>query len=172
LKELVQKLRGGDRRSIGKANAVVREVLAAPSLYGEIIDGLTDEDPLIRMRCADIAEKVSSRHPDWLKPYKRKLIELAARTQEQELRWHLAQMAPRLDLDARERRRIETVLMDFLQDKSRIVQVSALQALADLSIDDANLRRRVLGILEDLRHSASPAVRARARKLLAHFRPR
>lgn len=150
---------------------MVRAVLAAPFRFGEIVAGLAHEDLLVRMRCADVAEKVSKEHPDWLQSHKRKLLELADRPSEQELRWHLAQMLPRLDLTSREHRRVEAIMLDYLQDKSRIVQVSALQGLADLSSGDPKLRRRLLVLLQDLRRSAGPAVRVRARKLLARLKP-
>jgi hypothetical protein len=63
---LTGQLRGGDRRSIGKSNIVVGRIVRDPARFAGIIDGLTDDDPLVRMRCADVAEKVSLLHPDWL----------------------------------------------------------------------------------------------------------
>jgi len=96
---LPDELTGGDRRSIGKSNAVVRKLLRDPARFKEIIAGFSHDDPLVRMRCADVAEKVSLKHPQWLQPYKRKLLQLAAHSAEQEMRWHLAQMVPRLGLD-------------------------------------------------------------------------
>jgi len=162
----VRALAGGDRRSIGKANSVVRAVLREPQRFAEIIDGLSDDDPLARMRCADVAEKVSLQHPEWLRPYKRRLLALADRAAEQELRWHLAQMLPRLDLDRTQRRRAAAIMRGYLHDKSRIVQTFALQALADLATTDAALRRSVRPLIETLARTGSPAVRARARKLI------
>jgi HEAT repeat protein len=170
MRELLQELLGGDRRSIGRANVVVREVLAAPSRFSGIVDGLTHRNPLIRMRCADVAEKITSRHADWLQPYKRRLLELAEGSKEHELRWHLAQMLPRLDLDRGERRLTEGILRGYLNDESKIVQTFALQGLADLSASDPKLRRKLLPLIEHLQHSGSAAVRARARKLLRRFK--
>jgi hypothetical protein len=57
------------------------------------------------MRSAGAVEKVSSQRPEWLAPHKRVLLDIAARTGEQELRWHLAQMLPRLPLTPAERQR-------------------------------------------------------------------
>lgn len=163
---LAHELAGGDRRSIGRSNSVVHKVLREPALFAEIIAGLGDDNPLVRMRCADVAEKVSLQHPQWLRPYKRRLFALADRATEQELRWHLAQMLPRLDLDPQERRRVEALMRRYLADKSRIVQTFALQALADLATTDASIRRRVRPLIETLARTGSPAVCARARKLL------
>jgi HEAT repeat protein len=160
-------LTGGDRRSIGNADLAVRQVLDDPALFAEIIGGLSHEDPLIRMRCADVAEKVSLVHPGWLTPHKPALVHLAATSTEQELRWHLAQMLPRLDLDGRERRVCAALMQSYLNDKSRIVQTFAMQALFDLSANDAGQRRKLLPLFEGLARDGSPAVRARARKLIA-----
>jgi hypothetical protein len=163
---LLSELTGGDRRSIGRSNVVVGKVLRDPTRFAEITDGLSDRDPLVRMRCADVAEKVSLAHPEWLRPFKRKLLGLAESTEEKELLWHLDQMVPRLDLDRNDRCRVEAIMLSYLDDKSRIVQTFALQALADLSLDDAELQRRMLPLIDALRRTGSPAVRARARKLL------
>jgi HEAT repeat protein len=171
MSKLVEQLGGGNRRSIGRSNAVAREVAAEPLRFAEIIDGLTHGDQLIRMRSADVAEKVSRRHPDWLQPYKQRLLELAEGSEEQELRWHLAQMLPRLDLANRERRRTEAILREYLKDESRIVQTFALQGLADLSVKDPKLRRTLLPLIDRLQREGSSAVRARARKLRREWEP-
>jgi hypothetical protein len=163
---LIHELSGGDRRSIGRSKAVVGKVLRDPSRFAEIIDGLSNDDPLVRMRCADVAEKVSLAHPEWLRPHKRRLLDLAARSVEQEVRWHLAQMLPRLDLNREERRRTEAILLGYLNDKSRIVDTFAVQALFDLSVSDPSLQQRVFLLLHDVERTGTPAMRARARRLL------
>ena len=163
---LLLELTGGDRRSIGRSNAVVRKLLGDPARFDEIIAGLSHDDPLVRMRCADVAEKVSLVHPEWLRPHKRGLLRLAAHSTEQEMRWHLAQMIPRLKLDRDERRRAEAIMLVYLDDRSRIVKTFAIQALFDLAIDDMARRRRLVPLFNELARSGSPAMRVRARKLI------
>jgi hypothetical protein len=58
-------------------------------------------------------------------------------------------------------------MQSYLNDKSRIVQTFAMQALFDLSANDAGQRRKLLPLFEGLARDGSPAVRARARKLIA-----
>ena len=84
--DILRELAGGDRRSIGKADRVAALVLKTPSLFGDVIGGFTQDDPLIRMRCADVAEKVSVAHPEWLQPYKVTLLSFASTVQEKEVR--------------------------------------------------------------------------------------
>jgi hypothetical protein len=162
-------LTGGDRRSIGRSNLVVRQVLANPSLFDQVIDGLSSQDVLIRIRCADVAEKVSATHPEWLQRHKQTLLSLADETQEKELRWHLAQMLPRLVLTPSERRTATGLLLRYLDDASRIVATFSLQALVDLAAEDARLRRRLSQMLQDIEHTGRPSLRVRARKLTARF---
>ena len=75
---LLSKLEGGDRRSIGRSDEVVSDVLKQPELFYVLVDGLTVEDPVIKMRASDAMEKISLEHPGYLLPYKKKLMKLAA----------------------------------------------------------------------------------------------
>ena len=162
----MQKLAGGDRRSIGRVDEVVTEVIKKPVLFKELIGGLFVEDPVVRMRAADAIEKITLSHAQYLKPHKQKILQLAAVATQQELRWHLAQIAPRLDLTPKEKIKVVNILFDYLQDKSNIVVTFSLQALADFAVDDRKLRPRVMGVLKELTKSGSPAVKNRGKKLL------
>ncbi len=171
MSDILKKLEGGDRRSIGRANEVVEEVLNDPTLFDPIFQGMLGDDSVVRMRCADVAEKVTARHPEYLEPYKQALIERVARIEQQEVRWHVAQMIPRLDWSAHQRAVVVEILTEYLDDPSKIVKTFAMQALADLAEEDASLRAQVIELLEGLTESGSPAMRSRGRKLLARLRP-
>lgn len=167
---ILKKLQGGDRRSIGMVDEVVGIVLGSPSLFEELINGLFIDDPVVRMRSADAVEKITLVKPDLLKPYKRKLIRLAADTEQQEVRWHMAQILPRLTLKPGDRKTIVDILFTYLNDKSKIVVTLALQALADFAAEDKKLRPRVVRVLEDLTETGSPAIKNRGRKLLERLK--
>ncbi len=66
---ILGKLQGGDRRSIGRSDEVVAQVLADPALLAPLAEGLLADDPLVRMRAADALEKVTAQHPDWLQAH-------------------------------------------------------------------------------------------------------
>jgi hypothetical protein len=166
---LLRMLKGGDRRSIGRADVVARAVMRQPKLLAQLIEGLTDADLLVRMRAADAAEKATRQHPEWLAPYKHHLLGDIADSNEAEVRWHVAQMLPRLMLDRREERKAVYILLHYLKDDSRIVKVSSMQALADLSMRDPTLRPRVVPLLTKLTNTGSAAMRSRGRRLLRMF---
>jgi hypothetical protein len=166
MKHIRDKLGGGDRRSIGKANWVVAVVKGEPALFGQLIEGLFDDDPLIRMRSADALEKVSATRPALLRPYKKTLIDCAASSDQQELRWHMAQICPRLLLNAIERRQLMDIMLDYLNDPSRIVKTFAMQAMVDLAVKDKRLLPKVTRHIKMLAATGSPAMRSRGRLLL------
>jgi len=168
--DVLEKLKGGDRRSIGRANEVVGDVLNDPALFGAVFNAMLDDDPIVRMRAADAVEKISEKHPEYLHSYKSVLIRQVAPIEQQEVRWHVAQMIPRLELGREERSRVTEILFGYLNDGSRIVQTCAIQALADLAEGDAGLLPRVIALLEELAGTGSAAVRNRGRKLLKRLK--
>jgi hypothetical protein len=169
---LLKRLRGGDRRSIGRSNEVVELVFKRPVLFAELIHGMCAADPLVRMRAADAAEKVSLKQPDLLRPFKGKLLRLLDEAEEQELRWHLAQMVPRLPLTSKERLRAAATFRRYLQDRSSIVKTCAMQAIADIAAHDESLLSEIKALLQDSMRSGTAAMKARARKLLSRFEAR
>lgn len=167
---VLDKLAGRDRRSIGRVNEVVEDVLCDPSLFEVVFNGMLGDDPIVRMRCADAVEKITSGHPEYLQPFKARLIHQVAQSEQQEVRWHVAQMIPRLDLSAEELEAVVVVLLDYLNDRSKIVKTFSMQALADLAERNTHLREPVICLLEELTETGSPAMRSRGRKLLKKLR--
>ena len=101
-----------------------------------------------------------------LQPYKQEVLGLAREAVQQELRWHLALMLPRLKMSASERRRAYDSLRVYLEDRGSIVRTHAMQGLADLARQDAALRADVAETIRELTRSGTAAMKARGRKLL------
>ncbi len=165
-KNILSLLEGGDRRSIGRADHVAAMVSDDPRLFPKLIAGLWSTDPLVRMRAADATEKVTRKRRELLHAYKKELLGLMAESQEQEMRWHLAVMVPRLRLNDKERQAAISSLSSYLQDQSSIVKTFALQGMADLARDEPGLRAEVVEILRAATRSGTAAMKARGRKLL------
>jgi hypothetical protein len=167
---ILKKLKGNDRRSIGRSNEVVKEVLANPSLFGDLLEGMVSQDPIIRMRAADAVEKITSKHPELLQPYKSKIIQQVSKIEQQEVRWHVAQLFSRLLLTHGERRGAVGILNNFMKDKSKIVRTFSMQALADIAEKDTELRAPIIEKLEELTKTGSPAMKSRGKKVLAKLK--
>lgn len=163
---MLEKLTGGDRRSIGRVDEVIADVLADPGLFDALFWGMVADDPLVRMRAADAVEKITVDRPAWLAPYKEALLTEVAVCEQQEVRWHVAQLLPRLALSPAERRQALAILQSYLSDQSKIVKTFAMQALADLAMQEPALKPEVIPVLKELTATGSPAMRSRGRKLL------
>jgi hypothetical protein len=135
-------------------------------LFETLFSGMLSEDPVVRMRSADAVEKITAKRPHLLHARKRELIQEVAQSKQQEVRWHVAQMLTRLELNKEEQETAVGILLHYLDDDSRIVKTFSMQALADFAHADASLRPRVLPLLEKLTETGSPAMRSRGRRLL------
>lgn len=163
---ILEKLAGTDRRSIGHADEVAQEIASNAELFAIVFEGMVSSDPVLRMRAADAVEKATRQNRRVLQPYKQRLLDEVAAVGQQEVRWHVVQILPRLPLSPTERNKALAILESFLQDESKIVQVNAMQALTDLAGDDEQLRQRLIPILARMTRTGSPAVRGRGRRLL------
>lgn len=166
---LLHKLEGGDRRSIERSEEVVADVLESPGLFSVLVAGLSADDAIVRMRAADAMEKISLIHPEYLRPHKKLLIGLAAKCGQKEVRWHLAQMLPRLKLNQNDTQNVIGILTAYFDDSSSIVKTLAMQALADIAFQTPELRPSVLTHLRELTLIGTPAMKARGRKLCAEM---
>jgi len=149
---------------------VVSDVLGNPELFHVLIEGLNVENPIIKMRASDAIEKASLEHPEYLLPYKKQLIELTSISEQKEVRWHMAQILPRLNLNHKENVAVVKILLTYLSGNSSIVNTFVMQAFADIAKTDEELRPSVLVHIGELAATGTPAMKARGRKLLAEFK--
>jgi hypothetical protein len=167
---IVELLRGGDPRSLKGVTRVVDDVLHDPARFDELMQAMAHDDAVVRMRAADAAEKISRTNPECLEPFKSTLLLAAAMAEQPSLRWHLAQIVPRLRLDAPERKHAAAVLRRYLSDTSAIVKTCAMQGLADIALADASLRPSIVPILRNATKTGTAAMRARGTRLLEALR--
>lgn len=117
------------------------------------------------MRCFDALEKLTRSSGDLLRPCAGDLLDAAQQTVQIEVRWHMAQILPKLELLAHKRNRRGRILIEYLEDSSRIVQAEALEALVTVAGREESFRPAALEAAEKASMSESPAVRARYRRL-------
>ena len=167
---MLDKLRGGDLRSIGRSNEVVADIKENPKLIGKIFPGLHDHDPVLKARVADVIEKATRNKPELLLIYKREIISILKNEKQQEVCWHIAQMIPRFKYTSEEEEVVFHALNNYLSHKSKIVRVSALEALADLAQKNKSIRKEVTNTIQFHTETGSPAVQVRGRKLLKRLK--
>lgn len=153
-------------RQKGKSEEVVSDVLKKPQLFRDVVAGILDTEPGVRMRASDAVEKITRLRPELLQPYKKEFLNVFATIGQKEVRWHLAQILPRLELTKKERQQVFDILVSFLDDDSRIVKTFAMQGLADIAETDRSHLPHVVKIVEGLMASGIPAIQSRGKKLL------
>nr|VFJ46126.1 MAG: hypothetical protein BECKDK2373B_GA0170837_101241 [Candidatus Kentron sp. DK] len=167
-KTLVDRLRGGDLRSIGAAGEIVAEIGDKQELFDEVFSGIYLDVPVVRMRAADVIEKVAHGHPHLLRKHKEAILSRWDEYQQKEVKWHIALLVSYLELSSRERQSVVARLTNWVMDEqeSRIVRVNAMEGLAGIASQAPTLRERVRKLFEVQVRRGTPAMRARGRKLL------
>ena len=167
--ELINKLRGGDLRSIGQVAEVIALAGDDPARFDALFAAMFNDEPVVQMRAADAVEKISQRNPHLLRPHKAALLGELPPGLRQEVYWHIPLMLTRLPLTGAELERAWAQTVDILHSgsKSRILVVNCLQGLADLSLQSGWRREEVAALIRAEMEVGSPAIRARGRKLLA-----
>ncbi len=163
---ILDKLRGGDLRSTGNADAVAEEIITSPELFTAVFNGLYDDDPIVRMRSADAVEKASKERPELLAGYSSKVLSVLETIDQQEVCWHMAQISPRLVLTQSEKKQIIELLKGLLSHESKIVRVSAMDAMASFAERDETIVDEVKEIIRAQMKSGIPSILSRGRKLL------
>ena len=166
MSRVIDVLLGGDSRSLKGVTRVVDDVLHDPPLFGEVVQAMEHADAVVRMRASDAAEKISRSCPEYLEPHKNYVLHAAASAEQPSLRWHLAQMLPRLRLDSAERKQVVAILKRYLGDASAIVKTSAMQGLAEIAMSDPSLRRSIVPLIRKATETGTAAMRARGTHLL------
>jgi hypothetical protein len=133
MKNFDKLLKGGDLRSIGKANEVVKEV-KNQSDFDTLFNGLFNSDRKIVMRSADAIEKITIKNSGYLSKHKKKILLLCATAKDKELKWHLALLVSRIKLTEEEFGIVWQTLINWATDKneSKIVRVNSIQSLSNL----------------------------------------
>jgi hypothetical protein len=88
------------------------------------------------------------------------------------VRWHVAQMIPRLRLSARERESAVRILLGYLDDQSSIVKTWSMNALMVLAREDERLYEQIRPVIERLTETGTAAMRARGRRLMKELERR
>lgn len=163
---LLRKLAGGDLRSIGKSDEVVRLTLQDALLVEVLVDGMQASDPVIRMRCADAFEKVTAAVPGAAQPFASQVLELLSHGQPQEILWHLLQVVPRIVWSADQLPVVLAAVAAAHNERSSVVRADALQAEVELLAQVPERKDHVVRLVRMALSVSAPAVRSRACRLM------
>ena len=159
-------LKGGNLRSIGKANEIVGMV-NNQTAFDELFESLTHSDRKVVMRTADAIEKITLRKSDFLQKHKSELLDLCQSAKEIELKWHLALLVSRLILTQKELGNTWDLLTKWGTDRkeSKIVRVNSIQGLFNLLQQNPELSQDFNLTLSEIEKEKIASLNARIRKL-------
>ncbi len=166
MNDFVNLLSGGDLRSIGKSNSVVSLIVNQQD-FDELFKLIFLDDRMIVMRAIDAIEKITLKHPNYLSKHKREILELSSVAFDKELKWHLAQIIPRLSLTPHELTKAWKLLTNWALDKnnSRIVRVNSIQGLFEMQKVHSELTQDFTLTLTVLEKEHIPSINARIRSI-------
>lgn len=165
-------LKGGDLRSIGRADEMVAMVNNQKA-FDELFECLSYPDRKLVMRTADAIEKITIQNPDYLQKHKLALLALCQHAKDIELKWHLALLVSRLSLTQKELGITWHLLTQWAKDKkeSKIVRVNAIQGLFNLLPQNPALSQDFTLTLSEIGTEDIASLNARIRKLQKTSRP-
>ncbi len=157
--------------SRGPVPAMTEMVEAACGADGEAIctrltELLKNKDKFTVERAARTLKKISEADAALLFRWRKALIEEVFRAADVRVQWNLAIVLGRLPLKGKDKALVVDLMFERLRDKSGLNRTMAMQALMDLSELDESLRSRVLPILQEFLDNGTPAMQARAKRLL------
>ena len=161
---------GGDLRSLGRATELIHKINNQED-FDLLMQELVSKDRIVTMRAADIIEKVTIKHEDYLQPYKRTILNLLTNAENIEFKWHIALLISQLKLTPTEAGKAWNILTGWALDKkeSRIVRVNSLQSLYNISNKYTKLKSDLEHTFNELETQNIPSINARIKKLRKYF---
>jgi hypothetical protein len=132
----------------------------------ELVRRLREKDKAVVERAARTLKKISEADAARLLQWRKALIGEAFRAADVRVQWNMTIVLGRLPLKGQDKAVVVDLMFERLRDKSGLNRTMAMQALMDLSEQDAKLRVRVMPIVREFLENGTPAMRARARRLL------
>jgi hypothetical protein len=136
------------------------------AVCGELVRLLGDKDEAAAERTARTLKKISEADAKALYAWRKALLAEALRATDVRVQWNLSIVLGRLPLKGADKALAVELMFERLRDRSGLNRTMALQALMDLSAGDAALRSRVMPIMREFLEHGTPAMKARARKLM------
>jgi len=153
---------------VGASAEVVAAALAegGEAVRAELVTALRGKDKVAVERAARGLKKVAKADRAALYGLRKELLSEAFRAEDVRVQWNLTIAIGRLPLVGRDKAIAVELMFERLRDKSGLNRTFAMQGLMDLSEGDPALRARVVPIVCEALERGTPAMKARAKRLL------
>jgi hypothetical protein len=168
--QISEMLTGGDPRSLGKTDQVVKLVLSHPERLEELFDCVFHPDEVVRMRAGDALEKVCCQEPKWFEPFKERLLNEVSGINQASVKWHLAQMFGEITMSLAEKERAVNIMLHNLETSGDWIVINlTLESLAKFARENVLNHDEFVSLLKKHQQSPYKSVASRANKLLRKF---
>jgi hypothetical protein len=147
-------------------------VLREEALFPELFALAFDDEPARGVQALAEIDEVTRTRPDLVVPHRGELLARLDRLHEPDAQRLTALILARVKLSPKERAAAAPVFERWLDSPSAATVMAALAALVDLAGEDGRLRRALVPRIERRMLGWTPALRARAERVLARLAPR
>lgn len=169
--EFTRLLLGHDLRKLKNVKRVLDAVTDQES-FDELFALVFHHERSLVMRAADAVEKITVRSKHYLEPHKAQLLAILKSADHKELKWHIAQLLPRLPLTKEEVDKVwhQLTYWALNRNESKIVRVNALQGLFDISRLHPEWQKDFNQTISAIENERIPSLQARIRKIKSSMR--
>ena len=153
----------GARRGDGLSNQVADFVLKNSGVLDDLLEGLKEEDHVLRGRTMDALEKITRREPDWLRDQIPTLRSLAKVEDSANAGMHIAMIFGHLAMDETMAEDNINTLLDMLHKKKVFVRAWVISGLCIYARLYPQHRDRIVESIAPLHKDPSIAIRTRVR---------
>jgi hypothetical protein len=139
--------------------------------FDTLVPQMFGSDRMAAMRAAGTVEKITVKNPLLLAKYKQKILAFAPKAVNREIKWHMAQLIPRLCLNISELQFAWDLLVKWAADKtnSNSVRVNAIQGLNNLVKLNPAYTGIFIHLLAEIEKQNVPSVCARIRHIKQQY---
>lgn len=163
MNQILSWLMEGDRRGDGLANEVAEFVLANPGVLGDLIEGLKEEDHVVRGRTMDALEKISRHRPEWLRDHFPVLRDMAEVEKRANAGMHIAMILGHLAEFESEAEKNVSVLLDMLGKEKVFIRAWVISSLCIYARLYPEFHDRIVESIAPMHNDPSVAMRTRVR---------
>ena len=166
VKNFTDLLAGKDLRSLDNSSEIL-PLIDDQNSFDELFKYLYNTDRAVIMKAIDIIEKITLIHKEYLQKYKVEILSLSKNVENIELKWHLAQLLPRVKYTNDEIEIIWKILEEWTLNtkESKIVRVNSLQSLYEFAIINNRYQNELTKIVNIIKQENIASINARIKKL-------
>jgi hypothetical protein len=166
---LRERLAEGDRKTLGEASSVAREVLDDPALVRPLVDCLDDADAAVVAHAAHAMMQAGGDRPELFQPYSDRLLAVLSRCSQWEIGEQLPKVLAAMPLDDDQTQQLADILVRQTASPSNIAAASALSGLAELAASGRIPASIAEEEIEKALASPRKALAARARRIASRL---